>query len=93
MRKSIPNVNLLTNRQFGNCLTLQAAYRSNGPLKDMISPQELRELLDKTINFLYKLGPICPALMTDARILQHTRNIVFPLEPMSSQDQMSTSFG
>ena len=58
-----------TNRQFGNLLVLQAAYRSQ-LLRPIVHPDDLKYLMEETIQFLKHLTPISPALCIDAAILE-----------------------
>ncbi|KAL7272549.1 hypothetical protein RUND412_004639 [Rhizina undulata] len=69
-RPIITNVFGTAHAQFGNLLVLQAAYQSPS-LKNMISPQTLRDLINKTVHWLHTLAPISDALRKDAAILEN----------------------
>jgi hypothetical protein len=65
----------------------------------MVNPDELRDLLIKTIGFLDALSPISPTLKHDAEILRHTMAKTFPGEqvpagsvPSSANPSATTSF-
>jgi hypothetical protein len=62
---------LMTYRQWGNLLVLQAAYK-DPILKQFIDVATLKGLLEKTVSFLKLVAKPSSALYTDLRILQHT---------------------
>ncbi|KAI9710171.1 MAG: hypothetical protein M1812_007502 [Candelaria pacifica] len=71
----VTNIFGTAHAQFGNCLVLAATHRST--LHDLISCEELKSLLRRTIKFLRDLAPSSPTLMTDAEILEHLSTAVF----------------
>jgi hypothetical protein len=74
-------MNVLTgHRQWGNVLTLQAAYL-NPILRNFVDAQVLQDLLTKTLAFLSLHSQRSSALFTDYQILQHTgRETGMPVE-------------
>lgn len=61
---------IISSRQFGNLLVLQAAHRHH-LLRDLVPREKLNVLLTKTIVFLRNLSPISPTLKFDAAILDN----------------------
>lgn len=57
-------------RQWGNILTLQAAF-DNPILKPLIDKRELKDLYDKTMAFLKLAAQPSSALSIDYKILDH----------------------
>lgn len=57
--------------QWGNMLTLQAAYR-DPVLKEYVDAVELKDLLEKTLSMLKLVAQPTSALAIDYRILKHT---------------------
>ncbi|KAI9758858.1 MAG: hypothetical protein M1840_003741 [Geoglossum simile] len=68
-RPIVTNIFGTAHAQFGNLLVLQAAYRSP-LLRPIVKPEELKKLMEKTIQFFRNLAPISPTLETDGQILE-----------------------
>ncbi|KAI9787488.1 MAG: hypothetical protein M1839_000017 [Geoglossum umbratile] len=68
-RPIVTNIFGTAHAQFGNLLVLQAAYRSQ-LLRPIVRPDDLRYLMEETIQFFRHLAPISPTLETDAQILE-----------------------
>ena len=68
----LANVSLI--RQFGNMLVLSAVYRSQ--LGYLVDRAKVVSLLERTINFLYRLKDISETLHTDAIILGGVLQVV-----------------
>lgn len=66
---------LTMNRQWGNILTLQAAYM-DPILTRFVDPDMLQALWKKTVSFIRLHGHYSSALYLDFKILQHTGKAV-----------------
>ncbi|KAF4629171.1 hypothetical protein G7Y89_g8977 [Cudoniella acicularis] len=77
--------------QWGNILTLQAAFK-DPILHELIDERELRDLLEKTIAFLKLVSHNSSALHIDLRILQHTGQLNNLLPTHSQAVNESSSF-
>ncbi|KAH0566193.1 hypothetical protein GP486_000407 [Trichoglossum hirsutum] len=68
-RPIVTNIFSTAHAQFGNLLVLQAAYRSE-LLRETVNADDLKYLMEKTIQFFKHLSPISPTLRIDANILE-----------------------
>ncbi|KAH0548116.1 hypothetical protein GP486_008154, partial [Trichoglossum hirsutum] len=68
-RPIVTNIFGTAHAQFGNLLVLQAAYRSQ-LLRPIVHPDDLKYLMEETIQFFKHLSPISPTLRIDAAILE-----------------------
>ncbi|KAI9865722.1 MAG: hypothetical protein M1813_002180 [Trichoglossum hirsutum] len=68
-RPIVTNIFGTAHAQFGNLLVLQAAYRSQ-LLRPIVHPDDLKYLMEETIQFFRHLAPISPTLHIDAAILE-----------------------
>jgi hypothetical protein len=91
-----PSTNLvltLRNRQFGNLLVLQAAYRSQ-LLRPIVRPADLKYLMEETIQFFRHLAPISPTLEIDAQILESSmKTLDFNQNTPAPNQMVFGSFG
>jgi hypothetical protein len=82
-------------RQWGNVLTLQAAYM-DPILRPLIDERELAELTSMTLDFLHLVAQPSSALWIDYKILKHTAQytkLITPEGPNTSSSFSSTNTG
>ncbi|KAG9247379.1 hypothetical protein BJ878DRAFT_477472 [Calycina marina] len=92
VRLIVTNIWGTTHAQFGNVLTLLACYH-NPILKGLINATQLRDIVDKTIRFIFFNAQPRSALLTDYLILQNAvrkTNLNKPLEKRSPASFMHT---
>ena len=80
------------NRQFGNMLVLSAVYSSK-VLDFLVDEQELKRLLERTIQFLRSLAPISTTLAKDCELLTVVREKIERGFKISDNVNTSTVFG
>ncbi|KAH8685747.1 hypothetical protein BGZ60DRAFT_365116 [Tricladium varicosporioides] len=90
-RLIVTNIWGTAHAQWGNMLTLQAAFK-DPILHELIDERELRDLLETTIAFLKLHAHNSSALNIDLRILQHTGMVNNLLPPHLFPSNMSSSF-
>ncbi|KAL1967833.1 hypothetical protein VTN77DRAFT_2522 [Rasamsonia byssochlamydoides] len=78
-RLIVTNIFGTAHAQFGNMLVLSATYMSS--LSELVDRNELRRLLQRTINFLLKSKNISPSLRADAEILTEIYRKIFGESP------------
>ena len=62
--------------QFGNMLVLAATFNSTH-MKGLVPEDHFRRLLERTITFLRRLGPISPTCRIDCSILEKIQRVLF----------------
>jgi len=67
-------------RQFGNMLVMSATYW-NRYLKKLVPADRFQVLLQRTITFLRRLGPISPTCTVDCSILEKLQRQLFGIPP------------
>ena len=79
-------------RQFGNMLVLSAVYSSK-VLDFLVDEQELKQLLERTIQFLHSLAPISTTLAKDCELLIVIREKIEKGFKISENANSFTAFG
>ncbi|KAK3709023.1 hypothetical protein LTR37_011187 [Vermiconidia calcicola] len=79
-RLIVTNIHGTAHAQFGNMLVLSATHY-NKWLKTLVPTGRFQELLERTITFLRRLGPISPTCSHDCSILERIHRLIFGLSP------------
>ncbi|KUJ11887.1 uncharacterized protein LY89DRAFT_593488 [Mollisia scopiformis] len=99
VRLIVTNVWGTAHAQWGNMLTLSAAYMNpflTNLVLEFVSREELRDLLDKTLAFLRLTATATSALAIDIKLLQHVgqrANLMTPEGPPTSSSFSSSNTG
>ncbi|KAK4556162.1 hypothetical protein LTR86_006859 [Recurvomyces mirabilis] len=79
-RLVVTNIHGTAHAQFGNMLVLAATFYSRH-MRKLVDETRFRELLQRTITFLRRLGPISPTSQIDCGILERIQQTLFGPPP------------